>query len=297
MQHESLAVSAVTGGYGTVQVLWGVDISVKRGESVVLLGPNGVGKTTLLKILIGRLPAWSGKVSFDGRDITKLRTDLRVRGGIACMSEHGVFSGLRDSEMLSLILFFGLSKIMEAAAGLVLGTSEQSIPSYALAAGPMELLGQSFPKTWIYAATVSAIVVVGVYFYLYRTKLGVLTRAVMDNHDEAVMTGINVDRICAIALGVSLSLAGIAGVFAPFMLGSITPATGVDLSVAAFAVIVIGTLGNPLGTALGGIVYGTALMLMQTYMSSWANVLPNILLIAVLLVRPQGLLARQVRSA
>lgn len=203
----------------------------------------------------------------------------------------------RDSEMLSLILFFGLSKIMEAAAGLVLGTSEQSIPSYALAAGPMELLGQSFPKTWIYAATVSAIVVVGVYFYLYRTKLGVLTRAVMDNHDEAVMTGINVDRICAIALGVSLSLAGIAGVFAPFMLGSITPATGVDLSVAAFAVIVIGTLGNPLGTALGGIVYGTALMLMQTYMSSWANVLPNILLIAVLLVRPQGLLARQVRSA
>jgi branched-chain amino acid transport system permease protein len=203
----------------------------------------------------------------------------------------------RDSEMLSLILFFGLSKIMEAAAGLVLGTSEQSIPSYALAAGPMELLGQSFPKTWIYAAVVSAIVVVGVYFYLYRTKLGVLTRAVMDNHDEAVMTGINVDRICAIALGVSLSLAGIAGVFAPFMLGSITPATGVDLSVAAFAVIVIGTLGNPLGTALGGIVYGTALMLMQTYMSSWANVLPNILLIAVLLVRPQGLLARQVRSA
>lgn len=203
----------------------------------------------------------------------------------------------RDSEMLSLILFFGLSKIMEAAAGLVLGTSEQSIPSYALAAGPMELLGQSFPKTWIYAAVVSAIVVVGVYFYLYRTKLGVLTRAVMDNHDEAVMTGINVDRICAIALGVSLSLAGIAGVFAPFMLGSITPATGVDLSVAAFAVIVIGTLGNPLGTALGGIVYGTALMLMQTYMSSWANVLPNILLIAVLLVRPQGMLARQVRSA
>lgn len=203
----------------------------------------------------------------------------------------------RDAEMLSLILFFGLSKIMEAAAGLVLGTSEQSIPSHALAAGPIELLGQSFPKTWIYAAVVSALAVVGVYYYLYRTKLGVLTRAVMDNLDEAVMTGINVDRICAIALGVSLGLAGIAGVFAPFMFGSITPATGADLGVAAFAVIVIGTLGNPLGTVLGGIIYGTALMLMQTYMSSWANVLPNVLLIAVLLVRPQGLLARQVRSA
>jgi branched-chain amino acid transport system permease protein len=203
----------------------------------------------------------------------------------------------RDAEMLSLILFFGVSKIMEAAAGLVLGTSEQSIPSFALGAGPMTLLGQSFPKTWIYAAAVSTIAVIAVYLYLYKTRLGVLTRAVMDNDDEAVMTGINVDQICAIALGISLVLAGVAGVFAPFMFGSITPATGVDLSVAAFAVIVIGTLGNPLGTVLGGITYGTGLMLMQTYMSSWANVLPNILLIAVLLVRPQGLLARQVRSA
>lgn len=203
----------------------------------------------------------------------------------------------RDAEMLSLILFFGLSKIMEAVASLVLGTSEQSIPSYALAAGPIELFGQSFPKTWMYAAGVSALSVVAVYYYLFRTKLGVLTRAVMDNHDEAVMTGINIDWICAIALGVSLTLAGIAGVFAPFMFGSITPAMGVDLSVAAFAVIVIGTLGNPLGTVLGGVIYGTAMMLMQTYMSSWASVLPNVLLIAVLLVRPSGLLARQVRSA
>jgi branched-chain amino acid transport system ATP-binding protein len=102
MQDRSLAVSAITGGYGTVQILWGVDISVKRAESVVLLGPNGVGKTTLLKILIGRLPAWSGKVTFNEKDITKVRTDLRVRTGIACMSEHGVFSGLTVEENIKI---------------------------------------------------------------------------------------------------------------------------------------------------------------------------------------------------
>jgi len=98
MQDSSLAVSAIEGGYGTVQVLWGVDLVVNAGESVVLLGPNGVGKTTLLKILIGRLPAWSGKVTFCGEDITRLRTDLRVRRGLACMSELGVFSGLTVEE-------------------------------------------------------------------------------------------------------------------------------------------------------------------------------------------------------
>ncbi len=61
--------------------------------------------------------------------------------------------------------------------------------------------------------------------------------------------------------------------------------------------IVVGTLGNPLGTVVGGIVYGVSLMLMQTYFSSWADLLPNLLLIAVLLARPEGLFGRQVRRA
>jgi len=119
----------------------------------------------------------------------------------------------------------------------------------------------------------------------------------MVSPEEALATGIDVNRVSAIAFGLGIALAGIAGVFAPFMLGSVTPAIGPEINIAAFAVIVVGTLGNPLGTVLGGIVYGVSLMLMQTYLSSWANLLPNVLLIAVLLVRPQGLLGRQVRRA
>lgn len=98
MQHNRLTVSGIEGGYGNVQVLWGVDLYLSAGESVVLLGPNGAGKTTLLKILIGRLPAFAGTIKFDGDDITRLRTDLRVRRGIACMSELGVFRGLTVEE-------------------------------------------------------------------------------------------------------------------------------------------------------------------------------------------------------
>jgi branched-chain amino acid transport system permease protein len=203
----------------------------------------------------------------------------------------------RDSEMLSLILFFGLSQIIEALAAIAWGASERSIPSRVLGGGSVHLFGQGLPITWLYSGAVSALSVLFVYLYLYRTRLGTLTRAVMVSRDEALATGINVDRVSALAFGIGVALAGVAGVFAPFMFGSITPPMGAEINVAAFAVIVVGTLGNPVGTALGGVIYGVSLMLMQTYLGSWANILPNLLLMAVLLVRPQGLLGRRVRHA
>ncbi len=203
----------------------------------------------------------------------------------------------RDSEMLSIILFFGVQQIIEAIATIAFGTSERSIPGRVLGSGPLHLLGQALPVAWVVSAAVSLLAVALVYLYLYRSRVGTLTRAVMVNRDEALASGIDVHRVSALAFGIGVALAGLAGVFSPFMLGSATPAMGGDVNLAAFAVIVIGSLGDPRGTMLGGLIYGVALMLMQTYMSAWANLLPNLLLIAVLLVRPTGLLGRQVRRA
>jgi branched-chain amino acid transport system permease protein len=203
----------------------------------------------------------------------------------------------RDAEMLSVILFFGLSQVIEALTVIAFGASERSIPGRILGSGPVIILGQRLPSAWVFGAAVSSVAVAVVYLYLYRTRLGTLTRAVMVNRDEALATGIDVHRVSAIAFGIGIALAGIAGVFAPFMLGSVTPSIGVQINVAAFAVIIVGTLGNPLGTVLGGVIYGVSLMLMQTYLSSWAELLPNLLLIGVLLVRPEGLLGRQARRA
>jgi branched-chain amino acid transport system permease protein len=221
--------------------------------------------------------------------------------------------GARDPEMLSLILFFGLSQVIEAMTTIAFGTSERSIPGgqlgQALAAaastltgrpvenGPVDIFGQSFPAAWIVSGIVSGLAVLFIYLYLYQTRLGYLTRAVMVSREEAISTGIDVHRVSAIAFGIGIALAAISGIFAPFMVGSITPAMGADVTITSFAVIVIGSLGNPLGTVLGGILYGVSYMFMQSYFSSWANLLPYLLLIAILLVRPSGLLGRQVRRA
>jgi branched-chain amino acid transport system permease protein len=219
----------------------------------------------------------------------------------------------KDPEMLSFILFFGLAQVIEAVTTIAFGTSERSIPGNQLGraiatveslftghpveGGPVEIFGQTFPASWVASGIASGCAVLLVYVYLYQTRLGYLTRAVMDNREEAVAAGIDVHRVSAIAFGIGLGLAAVAGVFAPFMLGSITPAMGAEITITAFAVIVIGSLGNPLGTVLGGVIYGVGYMLMQSYFSSWANLLPYVLLIAILLVRPSGLLGRQVRRA
>lgn len=203
----------------------------------------------------------------------------------------------KEPEMLSLILFFGLSQTIEAIVSMLFGNTERSIPGRLLGGRPIPLLGQTIPYAWAYAGVVSVLMLAGVYVYLYRTRLGRQTRAIMAQREEAVAIGIDIHRISAIAFGAGCGLAAVAGVFAPFMLGSFTPSLGIPLDLTSFAVIVIGSLGNPLGTVLGGMIFGVSLMLMRTYFSSFADLLPNLVLIGVLLVRPTGLLGPRVRHA
>ena len=203
----------------------------------------------------------------------------------------------RDPEMLSFILFFGVAQIIEALVLLAFGANQRSLPNDALGAGNINIIGQSFPDSWGVAALVSIAAIGGLYFYFSRTRLGYATRALMASRDEALAAGIDVDRVSAIAFVIGLALAGTAGVFVPYMVGSISPSIGDNLTTTSFAVIIIGSLGNPLGTVVGGLVFGLGTMLMQTYFSSWSNLVPYALLIIIIMIRPSGLLGRAVRHA
>ncbi|HEX7381411.1 MAG TPA: branched-chain amino acid ABC transporter permease [Nevskiaceae bacterium] len=205
--------------------------------------------------------------------------------------------GTRDPEMLSFILFFGVSQMIEAAATLGFGSSQRSLPLATLGVGNVRILGQAFPKAWAVSAGVGVAAILALYVYFYRTRYGCATRAVMADRDEARTTGINVHWISAVALALGFALAGLAGVFAPYMIGSVNPSVGVNLTTISFAIVVIGSLGNPLGTIIGGLVYGIALMLMETYFPSWSTLVPYLLLILIMLVKPAGLLGHQVRRA
>jgi urea transport system ATP-binding protein len=94
-----LNVQAIDQYYGGSHTLRGVSLSLKRGECLALLGRNGVGKTTLLKCLMGVLPVASGSIHFNGQDITRLSPHQRAARGIAYVPQgRDIFARLTVEE-------------------------------------------------------------------------------------------------------------------------------------------------------------------------------------------------------
>ena len=93
----------MTGGYGGADIIVSCTINVNRGEIVAILGPNGAGKSTAMKAMLGLLNLKSGKVSIDGRDISKLTPQDRVKEGISFVPQtRNVFTGLSVQENLEM---------------------------------------------------------------------------------------------------------------------------------------------------------------------------------------------------
>jgi branched-chain amino acid transport system ATP-binding protein len=98
-----LDIRQLRSGYGRVEVLRGVDLSVEPGEIVALLGSNGAGKSTLNNTVSGIVPAWGGQVHFDGRELTRLHYRAVVQAGLIQVPEgRRIFPNLSVLENLEL---------------------------------------------------------------------------------------------------------------------------------------------------------------------------------------------------
>jgi urea transport system ATP-binding protein len=154
-----LSVQGLQVSYGRAQVLFGVDLVVPAGSLVCLMGRNGVGKTTLLKAVMGVLPARAGTVGFDGHDITRLKVHDRVRLGLGYVPQgHESFPQLTVAENLqvareaaagarpgamddALDLFPALRGLLRRRAGFLSGGQQQQLAiARALVAEPRMLL-------------------------------------------------------------------------------------------------------------------------------------------------------------
>jgi branched-chain amino acid transport system ATP-binding protein len=97
-----LAVEGLRAAYGLAEVLFGVDLALRRGEVVALMGRNGAGKTTTLKAIMGLLPATGGRVLFEGRDVTRREPFRIARLGLGYVpEERRIFTDLTVDENLA----------------------------------------------------------------------------------------------------------------------------------------------------------------------------------------------------
>jgi branched-chain amino acid transport system ATP-binding protein len=155
-----LNVENVTCGYGRRAVLHGVSIEIKADECVCLLGENGTGKSTLLKLVVGLLGAQSGMITFDGKDITSASSSRRIGQGIAYVPQHSVvFPDMTVLENLKLgvagiargdraealergfATFPKLKELSHRSAGVLSGGERQMVAiGRALASGPSLLV-------------------------------------------------------------------------------------------------------------------------------------------------------------
>ena len=107
----------MTGGYGGPDIITSCTVDVNRGEIVAILGPNGAGKSTAMKAMLGLINLKSGTVTIDGKDISNLSPQDRVRQGISFVPQtRNVFTGLSVRENLEMGAFLrkdDLDKVIE----------------------------------------------------------------------------------------------------------------------------------------------------------------------------------------
>ena len=156
-----LVIEGLKAGYGAVDVLHGIDITVKRGEVVTLIGANGAGKTTLLRAISGLLRPTAGRITFDGQDLQALEPHDVVRRGLLHCPEGRMVLGrmsVRENLLLGafaraqdpgiardldhvLSLFPRLSERLQQLAGTLSGGEQQMLAiGRALMGGPRLLM-------------------------------------------------------------------------------------------------------------------------------------------------------------
>jgi branched-chain amino acid transport system permease protein len=155
------------------------------------------------------------------------------------------------------------------------------------------ILGVPIDMQRIFAIGIAASIVLGLWVFTRRTKIGLALRAIAQNERAALLLGINADRSAALALGLGSGLAALAGITV-LPMGNINVATGYDVLINAISVCICGGLGSWKGTVLAAFTMGFAQMLVVYFIAPHLGMIVSLgAIVLILLFRPSGLYGRQ----
>ncbi|MDQ0893183.1 ABC transporter permease subunit [Agromyces ramosus] len=194
-----------------------------------------------------------------------------------------------------MIVSIGLSLAMRYTYQFFYGGSTSQLPGATL---PSDIRFGAVALSWVDIASmgVSIVVLLGVGYFLLRTRIGKATRAVSDNASLASASGIDVDRVIRIVWVLGALLAGLAGILWAYFRPGVSWDMGFQILLLVFAAVTLGGLGTAFGALVGSIIVGLFVELSTLWLpSDMKYVGALVILIVVLLFRPQGILGRRER--
>ena len=190
---------------------------------------------------------------------------------------------------------FGISICLVEVVRYFFGSLSQSVPAPALFSGITSLGFMFYPTYRLALVGIIAIALLILFIVLYRTRIGMIVRAGIEDATMVSSLGINVHRVFMLVFGIGAMAAGFAGIAnAPVV--SLTPDMGESILVQTFVVVVIGGVGSFPGAVVGGLIAGEIISLTSMVNPGYAYVMLFAAMTVVLVLRPYGLLGTQGRE-
>jgi len=194
-----------------------------------------------------------------------------------------------------LLVTFGLAIVFVELVRLGFGSLSHNVPPPPWAGGVTSLGFMLYPTYRLVVVGIVAVALLALYIVLYRTRIGMIVRAGIEDSLMVDSLGINVFRIFMVVFGIGAMAAGFAGIVnAPVV--SLTPDMGEMIMVQTFVVVVIGGVGSFPGAILGGLIAGQILSITSMINPGYAYVMLFLAMTVVLLVRPRGLMGLRSRD-
>ena len=219
-------------------------------------------------------------------------------GIIAVACDSAVLTPLRRAkapELASLIVTLGGVLLLNSLMFLIFGAEVRRFPVTLLSQSPISLGMRQIGAVQLVIIVTVAILVTALFLFIERTRLGIAIRALAENPDAASLMGVNVD---AMFMGVSFlaaALSAIAGILIGLNFNAVHPYMGEPLMLRAFAVIIIGGLGDIRGALVAGLALGFIEVMTAGYLSSnFKDAAGFAAMVATLWLRPSGLFGRSV---
>jgi branched-chain amino acid transport system permease protein len=194
-----------------------------------------------------------------------------------------------------LLVTFGLAICFVEIIRLIFSSQSMSVPPPSFLSGITSLGFMMYPTYRLAVVGIVAVALIVLFIVLYRTRLGMIVRAGIEDSVMVDSLGINVDRVFMSVFGIGAMAAGFAGIInAPVV--SLTPEVGETVLVQTFVVVVIGGVGSFPGAVLGGLIAGEIISITSMINPGYAYVMLFAAMTLVLMLRPHGLLGTRGRE-